>query len=102
MLMETSNLNGNLIAELGLQDASEETRYGILNRAIELVVKGVVLRLVKDLTEDDVARVNALAGNPDDQLVFLASKTPNFQELLNEETERVKTELKQAVAIPEA
>lgn len=99
--MLVTDINQNIISRLGLENAPDEERLAFLERAIELVTKRVMLRLMELLPADDVAKANELADDPEALLVFMAGKVENFEALLDAETEKVKNELVLGSAIPE-
>jgi hypothetical protein len=99
--MDQDNLNENIIARLGLESLPESDRLKFLERATELVQKRIILRLMENLAEEDVAEANRLAGKPDELLAFLASKTDDFAAALDEEIDAVKDELAINLTPPE-
>jgi hypothetical protein len=99
--MLINDINQNIISRLGLENAPDEERLAFLERAISLVTKRVMLRLMEILPADDIAKANELADDPEALLVFMAGKVEDFEGLLDSETEKVKNELVLGSSVPE-
>ena len=82
----------NIIAKLGLQGLSEGERLQAIDRMSEIVGKRVILRVMEQLPEADVEEANRLAGDPERLFALLASRF-DMEDIVLEETERLKNEL---------
>lgn len=90
-----SILQANLINLLGLELLPEDKKVEILERAMELVEKRVMLRVLHELKAKDRASVEE-AANSGKMLDFIQTRVPNLAEIIAEETARVKIELMDA------
>ncbi len=86
-------LQTNIITELNLEILPAKEKVDLINKMAELIEKRVVVRILEGLTEDDLKTYEKLAKQPDGKLKFLSQRVPNFIELLQEETVKVKEEL---------
>ncbi len=98
--MTQIDLNQNIIAALGLQNAPEEMRMEILDRCVNLVMRRLMVSLMDSLPEADVEEANRLADNPQELLDFMASKVEDFPAMIQAEAEKVRNELVLNCAIP--
>jgi len=87
------NMDDNIIKLLGIESLPEERRVEMLNRMTELVQKRVILRLMENLTEADAAQAEKLADRPEELLTFMASKSGNINDIIADETLKLKNEL---------
>ncbi len=86
-------LQTNIITELNLEILPAKEKVDLINKMVELIEKRVVVRILKGLTEDDLKTYEKLAKQSDGKLKFLSQRVPNFIELLQEETVKVKEEI---------
>ncbi len=91
--MDIFSLRENLISRLGIQSLPEKERLEILEKAADLVLSRVVLRMMERLSAEDAAEANRLADKPEELIAFLESKVGNMPALIAEETEAVKADL---------
>lgn len=90
-----SILQANLINLLGLELLPEDKKMEILERAMELTEKRVMLRVLDELkAKDREAAEEAAKGGK--MLEFIQARVPNLAEIVAEETARVKIELMDA------
>jgi hypothetical protein len=89
-------LNKNIIKELGLDDLPEEEQEKTMLKIGEIIFKGVIVRVLQELSDKEAKEFEELISNkPDDQeaiLNFLQKKVPNLDEITNEEVARFKQE----------
>ncbi len=90
-----SILSQNLINLLGLELLSQDKKMEILERAMELVEKRVMLRVLDELKAKD-AKAAEEAASSGKMLDFIQARVPNLVEIIAEETARVKIELMDA------
>jgi hypothetical protein len=58
----------------------------------QLVERRVMLRLIDQLSEDDVTAIAELEESPEELLAFMSKKVPDITVLIREEAERVRAE----------
>jgi hypothetical protein len=98
MAEEAFDLKENIIAQLGLQELPEDKRAELLDQMAQLVERRVMLRLIDQLSEDDVAAIAELEERPEELLAFMAKKVPDISVLISEEAEKVKAEARDVAA----
>ena len=86
-------LSTNIISLLGLESLSDEEKQSIIDKASELVQKRLILRLMDQLTDEQSAKLDSLAGNATDVYAYIAEIMPNFEEVVNEEIVAVKEQM---------
>ena len=95
--MENSaQLSGNIIEMLGIGSLPLEKRAEIVEDAVALVERRVMLRLMERLTDEQVAEAEKAGDTPEAIVAFLSSTAPDFMDVLGEEVERVRAELASA------
>ncbi len=98
-------MEGNVIAELGLQAWPEDKRLKLLEDLTDLAQKRAFIRIVDALDGSDAQEAERLSDDPDVLLAFLATKG-DLATAIVEETERLKAELlaeaSEEAPIPEA
>lgn len=90
-----SILQANLINLLGLELLPEDKKMEILERAMELVEKRVMLRVLDELKAKDQKAAEEAAKNGK-MLDFIQTLVPNLAQIIAEEAARVKIELMDA------
>jgi len=98
--MDQFDLKENIIVQLGLQALPEAERLEFLEKMTDIVIKRVMLRLMENLPEEDVAEANGLADAPDELIAFLAGKVDDVALIFEEETEATKKEMAAAAELP--
>lgn len=97
--MAELDLSHNIIAQLGLQSLPEEDRAALLEQMTQLVERRIMLRLMDEMTEEDMASLAELEGTPEDMLAFMSSKVPDMARIVQQETDKVKNEAMLAAAV---
>lgn len=92
------DLKQNVVAQLGLQELPEDKRMELLDQMAQLVERRVMLRLIDQLSEDDIAAIAELEEKPSELLAFMAKSVPDITAIIAEEAEKVKAEAVQAAA----
>ena len=87
------DLKQNIIAQLGLQDLPEDKRFELLEQMTMLIEKRIMLRLMEELSEEDVTKVEELADKEKELVAFMANKVPNLALVIEQETQKVKSEM---------
>lgn len=87
------NLKQNIIAQLGLQDLPEEKRFELLDNMTTLIEKRIMLRLMEELSDEDIEKVEALADKEEELAAFMADKVPNLALVIEQETQKVKSDM---------
>lgn len=90
------------ISELGLDSLPEDQKTDLVNTMMETVLNRIFTRISPVLTDQDAAMIETLQSSGDnaDQTViqYLGSKVPNLTQIVNEEIESFKAEMKQDLA----
>lgn len=92
-------LKANIVDLVGLGSAPESVKREFLSKASEMTLERVVSRVDKILPEaekEEFYRVFGDEGSDDDMQKFIKENVPNFEEIVGEETARVKVELVKA------
>lgn len=92
--MNTQSLTTNIFDDVGLAGLPTDDKVALLQQMATLVQKQVMLRIMGMLFADDAETLAALidekgAESPEVR-AFLLERVPNFDELLEEETLKVK------------
>ncbi|MDE2311475.1 MAG: hypothetical protein KGJ93_00090 [Patescibacteria group bacterium] len=93
--MNRNILEGNIIAQLGLEKLPDEEKAALLEQMVGWVEKRVFGKILASLAEADKARFLEIMESGDQAASeeFLSQKVPNFAELLEQETAAAKQEL---------
>ena len=92
-------LKTNVLDLVGLADAPRDVRESFLARASEMVLEAVVSRIDKSLDADkreEFYRVFKEGAKEEEKQAFIKAYVPNFEEIVGEETGRVKIALVKA------
>ena len=95
MAQKIDILKQNIIIELGLQDLSEERKQELLFRMSDLIQKRVLLRTIKNLSQESRDKFNQLLTEKNDQEAYrlLIHEVPNIEEITDEEVIKFKEEI---------
>lgn len=87
-------LQQNILQVLGLQNLPEDQKIALLENISELVIKRIIVRVIKEIKDEDREEANKVfaSGTDDEKLLFMQDKV-NFTQLLTEELIKVKQEL---------
>ncbi len=95
-------LSKEIISEWGLQALPEATQIEMVDRIGRLLYQDLLIRALDILSEKEQAELDILLDldttTPQDVLVFLHSKIPTFDQLLQEEKENLKADVLVPVA----
>ncbi|HMB25788.1 MAG TPA: DUF5663 domain-containing protein [Patescibacteria group bacterium] len=83
-------LTENIIKILDIEGLPTEKKQQILDKMVSLVQKKVMLRVAEDLTPEQFDELEKRHGNDLDVLAYLAEIFPNFAEMVEEETKKIK------------
>lgn len=90
-------LSADLFAELGMENISPEERMIFIEKISDVVQQRLLLRLMKEMTEDQKGRLETMLADPNKDFSsvaqFLALEIPNFQQITEEEVANYKKEL---------
>ena len=97
VFMDKDLLEKNIISLLGLESLSEEKKVQFLEKISELVFKRAMVRVMELLSESDQEELGRLVDGGDSEKTdaFIATKVPNFEEIMNNEIITVKEEMKE-------
>lgn len=89
--------NNDLSSQLGLGDLSEEDRAGILAKAGQLVQRKILLRIEKEMSEEEREKFEKFleekGDNPDEVEKYLRENVPNIDEITKEEIEETRKDI---------
>lgn len=89
----------NVIDLVGFSDAPEDVKQSFLQSASQTVLEAIVDRIDFELPEEkkeEFYRVFRTGAQNEDMQAFLKENVPNFEEIVGEETGRVKAALLKA------
>ena len=92
-------LKTNIVDLAGLSGAPEDVKRDFLAKASELVLTAIVDRIDSELDEskkEEFYRIFREGAKNEDMQAFLKANVPNFEEIVGEETGRVKVALVKA------
>lgn len=93
-----SYVQDNIFVQLGLVNASEETKMAMLEQMNELIHKRLLVRILEGATEQEREQINTAAGEGEDALfAALLTIAPNYPLYLTEEINTVREEMKAAL-----
>lgn len=92
----------NIIAQLGLQELPEDKRAELIDQMAQLVERRVMLRLIDQLSGEDIAAITELEEKPEELLAFMAQRVPDITAIVAEEADKVKVEAVAAAKEEEA
>ncbi|MBI3231636.1 MAG: hypothetical protein HYZ51_00965 [Candidatus Doudnabacteria bacterium] len=85
----------NIISLLALEKLSDEKKAAMVEKMIAIIEKSVFARILKQLSEPKKSELLDLLGKKDQKTLedFMQSSVPNFLELLEEETLKLKEDM---------
>lgn len=89
------NINDSIIKILGIDSLPKEEQQEAMERLGAIVYQEVMLRVLDILNEEDKDEFEKLiekTKDPEIMFSFLMGKIPNFEEIVNEESEKLKKE----------
>jgi len=91
-------IDDNLLQELGLGSLSPDDKRGLLNHIYETLEMRVGMRLADQMTNEQLDEFEMYFEAKDDAGAFkwLETNFPNYKDIVNEEFEKLKTEVGQA------
>lgn len=96
----TEEQKKNLFDELGLSALPEDRKASLANKMIDSVLLRVFNRISPVLTDEDIKQITDLDQKDPSGMVlnqFLAAKVPNLNQIVMEETEAFKVEMKASI-----
>ena len=100
--MADPKLSENIIKLLGLEALPDEEKVRLVERMAALVERRLTVRLAKDLSDEDVNRLESLGDGSEAATAFLREKFSNLDVIALEEIESVKREALEATKAIEA
>ncbi|MDD3046351.1 MAG: hypothetical protein PHH88_01625 [Candidatus Pacebacteria bacterium] len=84
-----------LIKRLQLENASKKEQLAILEKTADLVMDKTLIRLMKEMSEEEAKQMNDLLNDQKEKevAIFLYKKFPNINDIFDEEIENIKEEL---------
>jgi len=95
-MLNSALLNENIIALLGLEALPEAEKREMLDKMTDLLMKRVMLVVTEKLSDEDLALMPKTGSNPEELVVFVAEKVPDFDEIMQTEVVKLKEELLKA------
>jgi hypothetical protein len=91
-------IDNNLLEEVGLGALPPNEKRELLNHIYETLEMRVGMRLADQMTDEQLNEFEVYFNNKDDAGAFrwLETNFPNYKEIVNEEFEKLKAEVKQA------
>lgn len=89
-------LQVNIIQALGLEALPLEEKQAMLEKMTDLLMKRVMLRVLDELSDEQLAEMPKEGSNPEELLAFVAEKVPNYDAIMNEEVVKLKGEVLKA------
>lgn len=95
-------INAAVIEKLGIAELPEEMQAEFINELGGAILNAVITRGVETLPEDKRAEVMAFSGG-DEQMLdhtieYLSSNLENFNQIMDEESQRILTSFDEATA----
>jgi hypothetical protein len=94
--MDDDQLQANLLAILGMTNASEEMKVEALSRIQSIAYKRLSLALPEILTDEQKSQADAMeaAGKSDDEIIdWVQSQLPEYEEMIRTIFEDVANEV---------
>lgn len=81
--------------KLGIDSLPVEKQEEIVKRMADVLDKRIILRVMDELSEDEVMEINAtfVSENREEALKILEKKIPNFDKIFLEEVNKLKEEM---------
>jgi len=86
-------LSTNIIQALGLEALPKEEKEAMLEKMTELLVKRIMLRVLSELSDEQLANMPKEGSNPEELLSFVAENVPDFNMIMDEEVIKLKSEV---------
>ena len=95
MEKEITNKCESIMEEMGLSALDDKRKQEIMDKMVGLVCDRIILKLMGRISDVEVDEANEIMTSEDEdrQLEFLRIKTPDFNEILDEEINAVKAEI---------
>lgn len=103
-MLDKNLLQENIIKLLGIEMLSDEKKTALLDQMADLLQKRLFARLVESLPDIKKQEFLALANSSDEKNKdkFVQENFPDFSDIIAEEIVKLKEELKDFLAGPEA
>lgn len=92
------SIKDNLISQLGLDDLPQEKKIELMMKWGDIVQKDIIIRVLKELPENDKVELDKLLAaqgeNFKEIYKFLEGKMPNLDDIVKEEIEKFREEIK--------
>ena len=92
------SIKDNLISQLGLDDLPQEKKIELMMKWGDIVQKDIIMRVLRELPEEDKAELDKLLAakgeNFEEIYKFLEGKMPNLDDIVKEEIEKFREEIK--------
>jgi len=97
--MPTQNLQQDIIKELGIDQLPSEKQEEVLTAMTELILKRITLRILENLSEDQQKEFDKVVseGDPEKATQFLSQNVSGYEQVVQEEIAKFKTEMKETV-----
>ncbi len=92
------SIKDNLISQLGLDDLPQEKKIELMMKWGDIVQKDIIMRVLKELPENNKVELDRLLAakgeNFKEIYKFLEGKMPNLDDIVKEEIEKFREEIK--------
>lgn len=94
-----SNIENNIINELGLDKLPKETQVEVLSKMMQSVLKRITVEVLERLSEEDRSEFEKLQENakPEEFDAFLSVKIDDYDGLINRVVSEFKDEMKSSM-----
>jgi len=97
--MDQTQLQRDIVKELGLEELNEDTQKKILTKMTASVLKRITINILEKLSEQELDEFEKLqqAGNAEAIDNFLRSKVENYEQLVQDTIVQFKKEMKDTI-----
>lgn len=97
--MPTNVLNQNIITDLGIDQLPKEKQEEIIMVMGGIILKRITLRILESLPEAKRKEFDEVCASGDQEKVtkFFEQNIPGYQQMIEEEAEKFKKEMKEMV-----
>lgn len=90
-----NEINKNIVLTLGINTLPVEQQKEAMERLGSLIYQEVMLRVVDILSDEDKDQLEKIIGknaDPEEMFGFLSTKVPNLDQIVKEESEKLRAE----------
>ncbi|MGB0757723.1 MAG: DUF5663 domain-containing protein [Patescibacteria group bacterium] len=95
-MSHTKALQGNIIKLLELESLSDEKKFALVEKMVDLIEKRFLVRILESVNEEQFQALDAVE-NDEAWASAVKEYVPNMDEILEEEVKKLKEELVESV-----